>query len=233
MQDWALQNKQCHQLLCSNDVCFTVSSPTVRKTLCVIRIHLHSVNSFVNSLSRFCFKLDTLYVMHEYPALFMFLIAGITWQSFRELGVINRLLAVTPTLFNIRYVFKIICKKLPLDSSCQPTWYNLAASRWNVVEFFIRDFMQICWHIPPVVKIRQNNKYLHEDQCTFMIISCLLWSECKKYGRARGAGEQLMMKTQCIMLFNTPFSVENKKKVIVVLRVHWRMVHCVTIVVLS
>jgi len=35
-------------------------------------------------------------------------------QSFRELGVINKLLAVTPTLFNFRYVFTVICKKFTI-----------------------------------------------------------------------------------------------------------------------
>jgi hypothetical protein len=44
--------------------------------------------------------------------------------------------------------------------SWQPTWNNLAPTRWNVMKFFIRDFMQICWHIPSVVKIRQNNRHL-------------------------------------------------------------------------
>ena len=67
MQDWALQNKQCHQLLCSNDVCFTVSSPTVRKTLCVLHIlHLHSVNS------ELIYQLDAIEYLFVYYQLDMF-----------------------------------------------------------------------------------------------------------------------------------------------------------------
>ena len=56
-----MQNRRGHWSLCSSDVaCFTVRSPAIERTPCVLQIvSLHSVSWFISYTTGFHFKLNT------------------------------------------------------------------------------------------------------------------------------------------------------------------------------